>query len=487
MLNHMKNESNMTLTENGALAYKSTGSCCLDLFGTIGALRGASDEEIVTRFVRAFAEDRDLAMKILFFGRDARGGLGERRVFRVILEYLARFCPESLRKSIALIPEYGRFDDLLVLFDTPCEGDAVRVISEQLAKDLAAGVGEVSLLAKWLPSVNASNRDTCALGMRIARALGMSDREYRKALTELRGRIRIVENNLRERDYSFDYSALPSKAMLKYRKAFLRNDGERYGSFLKSVAEGRATMHTGAVTPYEIVSPLLSGRYISEDEKGALDVTWRSLPDFCGDENALAVVDGSGSMYCRWYKDIPAPIDVAISLGLYFAERNRGTFANHFITFSETPRLVEVKGESLADRVAYCSSFDEVANTNLAAVFELILSAAIKGEVPQEEMPSRLYIVSDMEFDSCVEDASVTNLEYAKKLFEAKGYRLPDVVFWNVCSRNEHQPVRMNEQGVALVSGCTPRLFADIASSAPTPLSIMLEVLSSPRYASITA
>ena len=146
-----------------------------------------------------------------------------------------------------------------------------------------------------------------------------------------------------------------------------------------------------------------------------------------------------------------------------------------------------MKGEALADRVAYCSSFDEVANTNLAAVFELILSAAIKGEVPQEEMPSRLYIVSDMEFDSCVEDASVTNLEYAKKLFEAKGYRLPDVVFWNVCSRNEHQPVRMNEQGVALVSGCTPRLFADIASSAPTPLSIMLEVLSSPRYASITA
>ena len=486
MLNHLKKEANMTLTENGAVTYASTLSDCLDLFATIGAIRRESDEEIITRFSRAYAENADIAMKILFFGRDVRGGLGERRVFRVIVNWLADHEPAALRRNIALIPEYGRFDDLIALMGTACEKDALAVIREQLCKDLASKEG-VSLLAKWLPSVNASNAETVRMGKKIARALGMTDAEYRRTLVKLRARIRIIENNLREKDYTFDYSAQPSKAMFKYRAAFIRNDGERYGAFMEQVEKGEKTLHTGALAPYDIIAPCVQpwgDPELSAKERKAMDVTWNALEDFTTEENALVVVDGSGSMYGG---DKPMPAAVAMSLGIYFAERNTGAFKGHFITFSENPRLVEIKGRDIVEKVRYCMGYNEVANTNIQRVFELILNAAIKKHVPQEEMPARIYIVSDMEFDWCAQGASMTNFEYAKRLFAKNGYKLPEVVFWNVASRHANQPVTMNEQGVALVSGCTPRIFSMIAGGTMSPYTVMMEVLESERYARISA
>ena len=486
MLNHLKTEANMTFTENGAATYASTLSECLDLFATIGAIRQESDEEITTRFSRAFAENADIAMKILFFGRDVRGGLGERRVFRVIVNWLASHEPSALRRNIALIPEYGRFDDLVALMGTACEKDALAVIREQLCKDLASREG-VSLLAKWLPSVNASNTETVRMGKKIAHALGMTDAEYRRTMVKLRARIRIIENNLREKDYTFDYAAQPSKAMFKYRAAFIRNDGERYGIFMEQVEKGEKTLHTGALAPYEIIAPcvrLWDEPELSAEERKAMDVTWNALEDFTTGENAIVVVDGSGSMYNG---DKPMPAAVAMSLGIYFAERNTGAFKGHFITFSENPRLVEIKGRDIVEKVRYCMGYNEVANTNIQRVFELILNAALKNRVPQEEMPARIYIVSDMEFDWCAQDAGLTNFEYAKQLFAEHGYKLPEVVFWNVASRNRQQPVTMNEQGVALVSGCTPRLFSMVAGGEMSPYTVMMVVLQSERYARISA
>lgn len=485
MLNALKNESSLTRTENGAATHASTLSHCLDLFATIGAIRRESDEEIITRFIRAFAENADIAIKILFFGRDVRGGLGERRVFRVIVNWLADHEPDALRKNIALIPEYGRFDDLLALMGTACEKDALAVIRQQLQQDLASDEG-VSLMAKWLPSVNTSNAKAVRMGKKIARALGMTDAEYRRMLVKLRGKIRIIENNLREKDYTFDYSAQPSKAMFKYRKAFIRNDGERYGAFMEQVQKGEKTLHTAALAPYEIINPCVQywgAPTLSAEERKAMDVTWNALENFATGENALVVVDGSGSMY----GGEPQPAAVAMSLGIYFAERNTGAFKGHFITFSENPQLVEIKGRDIVEKVRYCMGFNEAANTNIQRVFELILNAALKHHVPQEEMPTRIYIVSDMEFDCCADDADVTNFEYAKQLFEANGYKLPEVVFWNVASRHANQPVTMNEQGVALVSGCTPRIFSMIASGIMSPYSVMMEVLASERYARISA
>lgn len=385
MLDYIKNESNTTYTENGAVTYKSTMSDCLDLFASIGAVRNNTDKDIIDRFIKAFAEDKDTAMKILFFARDVRGGLGERRVFRVIIKWLAEHEPESLRKNISLIPEYGRFDDLIQLMGTSCEKEALQLIKIQLNEDMNSEKS-VSLLAKWLPSVNTSSKDTVFKGKYMARCLGMSEEKYRKTLAALRRKIGIIENNLREKNYSFDYSCIPSNAMLKYRKAFIRNDQERYGDFIEQAGKGKAKIHTGVLAPYDIIAPCFNWYAVtelSEEERKAMDVTWNSLENFGNGENSLVVIDGSGSMYIG-RGTLPAA--VALSLGIYFAERNTGVFHNHFITFSESPQLVEIKGRDIFEKVRYCSEFNEVANTNLQKVFELILKAGVKNKAPQEEM-----------------------------------------------------------------------------------------------------
>ena len=232
------------------------------------------------------------------------------------------------------------------------------------------------------------------------------------------------------------------------------------------------------------MAPLLDG-VPSEGERRALDAAWKALPDYTGGEDALVVVDGSGSMY--WSAAQPRPAAVSLSLGLYFAQRNQGAFRGHFVTFSGRPRLIEVKGRDLCEQVRYCAGFNECANTNVQAVFDLLLRTAVKHRLAQKELPAALYFISDMEFDACAENAETTNFQYARQAFEARGYRLPRVVFWNVASRRLQQPVTSNEQGVALVSGCTPRLFEMVAAGRLSPYAYMLEALSSPRYRDIVA
>jgi len=483
MLKYLKNQANRTLTENAAVTNITTGSDCLDLFATIGALRDASNEEVVARFDRAWAENPGQALKTLFFARDIRGGLGERKIFRGIIRHMAHDMPEALKKNLWAMPELGRWDDLLVLLDSPMRQDIVDYIKTQFDADVKAleGDGAVSLLGKWLPSANAHNADTVRHGKLLAKALGMSEAGYRRTLSKLRARIAIIENNLREKDYGFDYEKQPSKAMMKYRKAFLRNDGERYKGFLSRVSKGEAKLHTGTLYPYDVIRPVLAGS-MNADERRSVDVTWNAQEDFARGENALAVIDGSGSMY--GYGN-PTPAEVALSLGIYFAERSQGAFAGHFITFSRKPRLVEIKGKDIFEKARYCMGFNEVANTNIKAVFDLILRTAAKNKLPQSELPATLYIISDMEFDACAENADVTNFECAKAAFAAQGYQLPTVVFWNVQSRNEQQPVTVNEQGVVLVSGASPRVFSMIQSGNLSPMAFMLETLNSERYAKI--
>ena len=496
MLEYIKNEANHTLTENGAATYLSTGSECLDLFATIGAMRNASDEEIISRFIRAYTENADIAMKLLFFARDVRGGLGERRVFRVIMNWLSKNEPATVEKNIKYVAEFGRYDDLLALMGTACEDRMLEHLRAQFEND-CVDMDEgrnISLLAKWLPSVNASNANTVRMGKKIAKVFGLSEATYRKQLSALRAYLNIIENNLREKDYNFDYAKQPSRALFKYRQAFFRNDGERYNEFLSKVEHGEVKLNASNVCPYELVEPYITdGWYgksnsfmkeISEEEKRSLNATWEALPDFGGDENAIVVVDTSGSMYDQAN---PSPAAVALSLGLYFAERNKGMYRNHFIEFSARPQLIEIKGETFADRLRYIASFNEIANTNLEAVFDLILDAAVKNNAAVAELPAKLIIVSDMEFDYCINNASLTNFENAKAKYEAKGYKLPEVVFWNVASRNRQQPVSKNEQGVCLVSGATPRLFEMVAGGNISPYEFMMEVVTKERYAMIVA
>ena len=392
----------------------------------------------------------------------------------------------SIEKNLWAVPEFGRFDDLLCLLDTPARHAVIKYIKTQFntdMKELERGE-KISLLGKWLPSINAHNTDTICYAKIIAKSLGLIHEEYRKSLSKLRGKITIIENNLRECDYGFDYGKQPSKAMMKYRKVFLRNDRDRYKEFLSRVEGGEVTMNTKTLLPYEIIRPIVSGNEISFDERHSLDVTWRAQADFTDRENALVVIDGSGSMYTGQNL---RPADVALSLGIYFAQRNTGMFHNHFITFSERPQLVEIKGRDICDKVRYAATFNEIANTNIQKVFELILQTGVKNKLPQRELPSTVYIISDMEFDVCTNDAGVTNFTRAKTLFGARGYKLPKLVFWNVASHNQQQPVTMNEKGVVLVSGANPQVFSMIATGNVSPYSFMLDTLGAERYSKVLA
>lgn len=487
MLTLLKNNANLTYTENGALTNSTSGSYCLDLFFRAGGMRTASEKEISDIVIRAYCEDPVKTMKILFFTRDIRGGLGERRFFRTAVKTLADFAPEAVQRNAHLFAEYGRFDDLCALLGTQCEECAVDIIKKQLQADIK-GVnkgGEVSLLVKWLPSVNASSLKTKNTGKMLAKKLGMTERAYRKTLSSLRRYIDIIENRLRKSDYSFDYEKQCSGALLKYRKAFIRNDYEHYTGYLNDVSCGKASYNSSTLFPYDIVRKALKNP-TSKEERTALDTAWKNLPEYGNNnDNAIAVVDGSGSMYWGGYGGVE-PAEAALSLGIYFAEHNTGAFHNHFITFSEHPQLVEIKGKDIVSKVNFCETFNEVANTNLEAVFKLILKTAVENKLKNSELPSKLYIISDMEFD-CVRGGDNKTLYLSmKERYESFGYTLPDVIFWNVASHQSNIPVTLSESGAALVSGFSPALFDMVIGGDINPEKILDKVINSERYAMVS-
>ena len=493
MLNLLKKEANITRTENGALTHRSAGTACMDLFFRAGGMRGAAESEIADLVCRAYIEDPVKTMKILFFVRDVRGGMGERRFFRIAMQTLATIAPESVRRNLPLFAEYGRFDDICALIGTSCEADAMQLIRTQFRADvLGMERGEpVSLLAKWLPSVNASSAETCAMGRKITKAFGMNEKTYRKSLAALRRYTDIIENRLRTCDYTFSYEKQPSGAMMKYRKAFIRNDNEHYTAYLSAVEKHEAVLHADTLYPYDIIRSCKANwtgkmnAEMSEAERRALNAAWRNLPAYgASAENAIAVVDGSGSMYTECCS--PRPIDAALSLGIYFAEHNRGAFAGHFITFSKNPQLVEIKGRDIVEKALFCATYCEVANTNLEAVFDLILKTAVKNHLPQAELPAKLYIISDMEFDGCVRGGNNQTMFAAmRKRYARYGYVLPQVVFWNVASRHQNIPVTASQTGAALVSGASAAIFDMVAGGELTPESIMNRAIENERYAKV--
>lgn len=520
-LQAMKMQLNVARTENGDLAYKSTGSACLDFFSLCGGMR-RNLEDLDKLFAKAYAENPVVAIKILFYMRNIRGGLGERNSFRVLLKELAKFYPEMAKQIVYAVPEYGRWDDLLVLLDTPVKDDAITLIKSQIEKDKEAMEKgrEVSLLGKWLPSINTSSKESVARAKIIMAALGMKAVEYRKLCSALRKEIKILEDNLRRKDYTFDYSKQPSQAMLRYKKAFMRNDEERYKSFLNKVVEQaeklargeeipeeeRVKLNTKTLYPYQIVAPFMDGwsgaRCLPDEKALPLEASWKALDRGSFDSKTIVVRDGSGSMYGSG--DFAA-INIATSLALLFAEQLDGAYKNSFITFSSEPRLVQVpeNADTLEKKLNFISKFNDCSNTDIGKVYRLILDVAKSGNVPKEEMIERILIISDMEFDAAVtisdtaanervkslSEASldrsycptnVSTFEFYKKEFEAAGYELPEIVFWNVEARDTHLPVTMNEKWVKLVSGASANIFADVVSGdlkVVTPYEFMLQIL----------
>ena len=479
ILDAIRSELNVAHTENGDVAHSTSGSYCLDLFSLIGGMRN-NIEDVSKLFIRALLENPILTVKILFYARDIRGGLGERKIFRTLFLYLVASKPEVARKVLRMIPQYGRWDDLLELLDTPLKDSTIAFIKEQLVEDeknLEEGK-EISLLGKWLPSINTSSIKARHYAKILMNGLGLKPAEYRKICTKLRKQIKIIENNLRTKDYTFDYSKQPSQAMFKYRKCFVNNDGERYSKYLSDVQSGKVTMNTKALFPYQIVSAYGDQFYI-DDENESLEAAWKSLDRGSFDSKTLVVRDGSYSM-----TDGPngfKPIDVATSLTLLFAEQLKGIFKNKFITFSAKPQFIEIPdtATTLRQKLMYLKSFDDCSNTNIAAVYDLLLRIAVNAEVPKEEMIERVLIISDMEFD-CIDSKDESTYEYYKKAFIAAGYELPEIVFWNVCARDIHTPVTKDEHGVKLVSGASGNIFSSVLKGdlkEITPEQFMLQIL----------
>ena len=494
-IENMETQENFKQTENGAVALKSTTSHVLDLFALGGAMRGRSQTDIIQLFSKAYAENKLQALKVAFHLRDILEGQGERDFGRTILHYLADHDTRTMVKNMKLITEFGRWDDLYALVGTRLEKDMFSFIKRQINEDLKSE--HPSLMAKWLKSENASALETKKLGKKTRLALGMSPKQYRLTLSTLRTRIGIIETKITNGEYDFDYDAIPGGAGLKYRNAFYRNDEERYSAFVNAIVEApREDIVTKAVQtfkaktlyPYEIIRKVRNGN-LAYNEIQELEAYWRSLPDYlAGKEvNALVMVDTSGSM--TWGSDNNVkPMDVAISLGMYFAERNTGQFKDYFMTFSNQPTLQKVIGADILDKVRNLECAHWQGNTNLEAGLELILNTAVKNNLPQEDIPAKLIIVSDMEFDGCVYgnnyNDKLTFLKKMKVRFAEQGYTMPSIVFWNVEARNNTVHAGKNERDVQLVSGMSANTFVNLIKSvATTPYELMLEVINSERYA----
>lgn len=493
--------ANMTRTENNAATHKTSGSSLLDFFASGGAWRSRTESDITRTFELAFCENPVLALRCLFYLRDIRGGQGERRLFRVILQHLLTNHPDAFRKILPLVPEFGRWDDVLHISGAPIVAGWLK---NQLEKDIIAE--KPSLLAKWLPSENTTSKGSVTTARSLIKAWGWKPRVYRKALSGLREKLRVLERDMCAKNWgAINYQHVPSRASLKYRKAFKKNDEARYTEYIGQVKKGEKKIHAGTLYPYDLVREVWTK---SGDE--TIDAQWAALPNyFTRPTNALVMCDTSGSMNTG---DSPSPMQVARSLALYIAERNQGPFHNLYMSFSMTPELVQVGGNTLFEKIQRFQPI--IANTDLMAAFREILKYAKHVNAAQSDLPEMLIVISDMEFDSACNSSSQhsggtawsnyqtragsavspgerTNFQQARVEFERAGYKLPTIVFWNVAARNDQQPVTMHQSGAVLVSGASPAILKHVLNPGselhiPTPFELMVETLNSERYSKIT-
>nr|DAJ94523.1 MAG TPA: protein of unknown function (DUF2828) [Bacteriophage sp.] len=477
--NAMKEENKFTRTENGAVALNTTSDARLDLFGTIGALRDADENRIHTLFAEAYAQDSLFATKIVFYARDIRAGLGERKTFRTLIRYMAEKHPEALKPNLDLIGVFGRYDDLYELVGTPLENDmwvAMKIQFEEDLENLNSG-NAISLLAKWIKTADASSPATRKLGILTAQKLGYPVYNFKRIVRNMRKQIGVVESLMSAGKWDeIKYPEVPSRAMMIYRKAFMKHDPERFEEFINKAEKGEAKVNASTLFPYDIVEKIL---YHKENNK-VLEAQWKALPDYVKQgTNALIMADVSGSMSGR-------PMATSIGLAIYFAERNTGAYHNMFMTFSSEPETVILKGETLEQKVKNAYNAEWGGTTDLKAAFDKVLDIAVKNEVPQEEMPKAIVVISDMEIDFCG-NRSWTFYDKMKNKFRKAGYVIPNIIFWNVDSRRDVFHSDSKRKGVQLASGQSVTVFKQILQNLGyNPIEAMENTINSERYECIT-
>ena len=501
LLNGLKEATNFGYTENGAVKRNSTLSGLYDLFALGGAYRQRSDEDCIFLFKKAYQESPVYALKCLFYLRDIAEGQGERRFFKTCLKWLAKEDSEVVKRNIKYIPMFGRWDDLYCLVDTSLKYEVFNLIKEQLMMDMSSKTP--SLLAKWLKSENTSSLESRRLAKITRQHLGMTARQYRKTLSVLREKINVLERLMSAGQWDkIEFDKIPSKAGLIYRNAFARHDVERaqanvrtYENFIK---DKDTKVNAGTLYPYEVVEKAIAKMrgefwYYNQQKEVALDDVerlainkyWDNLKNYFENAtlNALPVVDTSGSMWGN-------PINVAISLGLYCAERNPGPFKDHYISFSSHPQLIRTEGVDFCDKVRRIYDTNLCQNTNIEATFELILNTAIRNNMTSEDLPEHIIIISDMEFDIARSQGYYSNrvsqetlMEGIKKHWELCGFKMPKLVYWNVNARHDNIPMK-DENGITFVSGFSPVIF-EMVMSGKTAQDLMFDKLNSKRYSVI--
>lgn len=490
-VNAIKEESRHTLTENGADAYNTTNDFVLDMFGSIGSLRVTTKARKERIFADAFNQDPLLATRCLFYARDVRGGLGERDTFRTLLTYAAKHHPEAVRPNIGLVGFYGRYDDLYCLVGTELEPDVWAFFKEQLELDEKAMKAKkpVSLLAKWLKTPDASSPTTKKLGIKTAKGMGLTVYIYKRKLRALRKYLRIVEVSMSANQWDkVEYAKVPSRAMMIYRKAFEKHDGDRYQKFLRKVEKGEEKINAATLFPYDLVGKYIDGgsfyalQNIKED--ATIEAQWKNLPDYVGTEaNALVIADVSGSMSGR-------PLCTSLGLAIYFAERNRGQYHGLWMAFSEQSHVHQLKGETLAQKIESIDYDHWGMNTNLEAAFMRVLKIGVDYKVAPEDMVKSLIIVSDMEIDRCAccnNNRGWSFYDKMKAEYRKHGFQIPNVVFWNCNSRSDVFHADKDRKGVQLCSGQSASTFKQLmACVGMSPVEMMKKVLNGPRYAPVS-
>ena len=497
LLNGLKQTANIGYTENGAVKHFTTHSDLLDMYAMGGAYRNRSDDDVILMFRKAYQENPVYALKCLFYLRDVRGGQGERRFFRVAMRDLAINNKSVAERLIEHIPEFGRWDDLYCLVDTPMENEVFALIKKQLALDVQCKTP--SLLAKWLKSENTSSPESRALGAKTRKALGMNHKQYRKTLSVLRERINVLERLMSAGEWDkIEFDKIPSKAGLVYRNAFARRDiiKAKYEAFAK---DKDTKVNAEVLNPVDIAGKIFRywGPYGTSDvERAMFQKYWENLKDYYNgrEERGIAIVDVSGSM-------TGTPMNAAVSMGTYIAERGKGPFKDHFITFSHNPKLVKIEGVDIFDKFQRMRSADWGMNTNIEAVFNMLLATAQRTHCPADEMPETLYIFSDMEFDGAMTYGDVqrsysygyenrlrdeggvnTLLEKIAQKWTANGYELPRVIFWNLNARSQNIPALGGR--FSYVSGFSMSAIESVLSG-KDGYDLMMDTLNRERYAVI--
>ena len=491
--NAVKTNTNTKFTENGARAYSTLGNALTDLFAQAGALRPRSESEIREKYAAAFAVDPLLATKMLFYTGNIRGGLGERRTFRICLKWLAENYPSIVIKNITLIPFFNRWDSLFTLIGTSAEKEMWKVIAGQLNADMAVVAAykntnkpaAISLLAKWMPTETASSKETRDLAFRVMRNLGITPRQYRKILSALRKYLKVVETSMSAKEWNeIIYSQVPSYAMKNYRKAFAKHDPAGFENYKQSLVKGETKINASTLYPYDLVAKYTNAGYYSVrscNEDAIIEAQWKALPNYVnGENNILIMADVSGSMYGR-------PMDTSVGLATYFAQRNKGAYHNLYMSFTSDPHFIELReGATLAECVKKLYGTDVGYNTNLEKAFDYILQHAITNRVSNDEMPKALVVVSDMEIDRYMRQSRMDFVDAMKTKFARYGYTLPKLILWNVEAR--HDTFLTKQEDVICVGGQSASTFRELCGNldGKTTWDIMLETLGNKMYNCVT-